>query len=657
MTKKILMIAGEISGDLYGARLAEEIQKIDPTAEISGVGGYQMKNAGIKILTESVSWGTIGFIEALKQVPKLFLVIQKLKKYIKKTQPDLIVLIDYPGFNMQIVNFAEKIGIKTAYYVPPSKWAKNPGTVKDAASKITKVLATYSTTEELYKSAGGNVVMVGHPVIDVAKVNTPREKIYEFLKLSPEQKIVGLLPGSREKEISLILPVLIKTAKKIHETHPEIKFIIPILSTTMQVAGLSEKKIKRMIKKAGVKIQIVVDRTYEVLSILDFAIITSGTATIEATCFHVPMIIIYKVSFLTEIFAKFISHLPPFFGLPNIILKRPAVPEFLQKEVTPVHLAEETIKYLFNRDLYYEQKCALREVVHKLGNKGAIYRAAKVILEMMKDPDEKRSENKKVGLIAGNGRFPLLLAEEAIKKGYEVVAVAISEEADVSLEKTVTKYHNISITNIDKIFDVLKKEGITEVLYAGKIKKTIMYSGLKFDLRLQKILKSLKDRNDDSILNAISDELEKEGVRVIDSKPFLKRFLPEKGILTSTPTEEEWLDLKYAYNVAKQIAGIDIGQTVAVRNQAVLAIEAIEGTDEAILRAGKLGKEGVVVAKVAKPSQDMRFDIPAIGLNTIEVLKKANVRALVIDSGLTIILDKEELFKKANEYNICIVAL
>ena len=261
----------------------------------------------------------------------------------------------------------------------------------------------------------------------------------------------------------------------------------------------------------------------------------------------------------------------------------------------------------------------------------------------------------KIGLIAGSGRFPILLAQEIRKKGYEIVTVAIENEAEKELSNVVDKLNWVNLGQLQKLINVFKENKVRELVMAGKVTKASMYFGLELDDRFKKCLESMKQKNDESILEKLAEEFEKDGIKVKDPSEFLHNFLPKPGLLTNnTPTSEQIKDIDFSFYVAKKISHLDIGQTVVVKNQVVLAVEAIEGTDKAIVRGAGLGNGNVVVAKVSRPNQDMRFDIPAIGLTTIKILNENKVSSLVIDSS-TIILDYEEVIKQAEQNNISIV--
>lgn len=265
---------------------------------------------------------------------------------------------------------------------------------------------------------------------------------------------------------------------------------------------------------------------------------------------------------------------------------------------------------------------------------------------------------KRIGLVAGAGKFPIVLANAANKRGIKVMTIAIKEETDPKLEAFSDKIVWFSVGELDKIVNTFIKEKIESVFMAGKIKKTIMYSDIDLDNRLKTLLNKLENRNDDVILNAFVSELSEHGIIVRNSAEYIPELLAPEGVLTKIrPDEQTVQDIRYGFSMAKQIAGLDIGQTVVVKDKAVLAVEAIEGTDKAIERGGILGNGGIVVAKVAKPSQDMRFDIPVVGITTLAQLEHAKARAIVIESGKTILLDKDELISRANDKGIAIVGI
>lgn len=264
----------------------------------------------------------------------------------------------------------------------------------------------------------------------------------------------------------------------------------------------------------------------------------------------------------------------------------------------------------------------------------------------------------RIGLIAGNGRFPLYFAQAAKLGGNEVVAVAIREETSPELEKLVDSIHWFHVGELQGMIDTFITNKVERIVMAGKITKTLMFESIRPDARLMKVFEKTPIRNDDALLNTLANEFIAEGIHVCDSTTFLSILLPEKGIITRRePSEDEWLDINYGHEIAKQIAGLDIGQTVVVKNRVILAVEAIEGTDQAILRGGLLGNGDVTVVKMARPMQDMRFDIPTVGVDTIRNLITAKARCLAFEEKKTLLLDRQEVIDMADDNGIALVVV
>ncbi len=273
-----------------------------------------------------------------------------------------------------------------------------------------------------------------------------------------------------------------------------------------------------------------------------------------------------------------------------------------------------------------------------------------------------RSDTKmRLGLITGMGDLPKAVASEAKKMGYKVVAIALQPPADESIKPYVDDFHKISIGRFGGLISLLKKLSIKDAVMAGKVPKGLLYSNkasLFPDLKAVKLFFSLKDRADDTIMKAVVKELEKSGVKVHSTTTFTKNLLAPEGVLTrKKPSKVDLEDIEFGWEVARKMGKLDIGQTVVVKNQAVMAIEAIEGTDEAIKRGGGLAVKGAVVIKVSKPKQDMRFDVPVVGIETLNSMKKTGVRVLAVESGKCIIVEREKFLKKADEAGIVVVGI
>src|SRR5258708_6559058 len=259
------------------------------------------------------------------------------------------------------------------------------------------------------------------------------------------------------------------------------------------------------------------------------------------------------------------------------------------------------------------------------------------------------SNNNGWGLIAGNGRFPFLVLEGARSQGIDMAVIAIKEEAGSELSKHAARLHWVSLGELSKTIDLLHQEGVTQAVVAGQGKHSKIFSSIRPDWKLAKLLFSLPRKNTDSLIGAVEKVLEDEGIRLVDSTLFLKPLLPDAGVLTHrAPTADESADMAYGLGLARNIASMDIGQTVVVSSQACVAVEAMEGTDETITRAARLAAgKPLVVIKVSKPKQDMRFDVPVVGLPTIATMKSAGATALAVDADRTLLFDREALLAPA----------
>jgi len=267
----------------------------------------------------------------------------------------------------------------------------------------------------------------------------------------------------------------------------------------------------------------------------------------------------------------------------------------------------------------------------------------------------------RLGLIAGNGRFPFLVLDAARRAGHEVTIVALKEEALPELEAEAARppaapLHRVSLGQLGKWIAILQKAGVTQAVMAGQVKHTKLFADIVPDLTAIGLLVRLKSKNTDAIIAGVADVMRDHGIELIDSTSFLGPLMAREGRLTRrAPTDEEQADFAFGYRVADAIAGLDIGQTIAVKSSAVVAIEAMEGTDAVIARAGQLAGAGVRVIKVAKPNQDMRFDVPVVGVATIEAMKRAKATALSIDAAKTLMIEGDQVIAAADEAGIAVV--
>lgn len=377
MGKKILIIAGENSGDLHGSNLIRKLLLKQPDLDIFALGGSQMEKAGAKVLFNIVEkLSIIGIFGILFNAERIYRIYRRTKRWLIKNRPDLLICIDYPGFNLRMIEEAKKLGIKVVYYICPQVWAWHRSRIYKIAKNVDKALVILPFEEKLYKDVGIDVEYVGHPLLDIMNITMNREQVIQKFDLDKNKRLIGILPGSRKSEVETLLPIMLEAAKIIKSELNDVEFILPRAIT------IKQDFLKSIIAKSGCPIKVVDEFRYNVRSILDFAINKSGTSTLETALLLCPMIIVYKVSYLTWIIGKNLVKLP-YIGLVNIVAGDMIVPELLQNDATPKSIAKHVIELLTNTDQLNNMKSELRKVKEKMGGAGASQKAADAILEVL----------------------------------------------------------------------------------------------------------------------------------------------------------------------------------------------------------------------------------------------------------------------------------
>ncbi|MFH1429295.1 MAG: lipid-A-disaccharide synthase [Candidatus Margulisiibacteriota bacterium] len=374
---KIFISTGEISGDIHGAALADQLHHQFPGIELTGLGSVKMKAAGVKILTDISSRSTIGFVEPLVHLPFFLLLWTRIKKYFKNNKPDLMIMIDAQGINLPLARLAKKAGIPRVYYIPPQEWIW--GTKKGAREVVDLsdlILAVFQKEKQFYKDHGGQVIFVGHPIIDLVKPTIDKESFFAENNFNPDKKLIGLFPGSRKQEITNLLPSMIKTVINL----PDYQYAISVASEKLKPL------IKTILDEHNVYIRMVENSHYDLLNNSDIVLTSSGTTTLEATCLHKPMVVIYRLSRLTWFIAKYILKVKvKFIALPNILADARIVPEFILNHQGEEAEVTETIRTLLETPLRISILADnLETIAKKLGEPGAAKRAAEQILNIMK---------------------------------------------------------------------------------------------------------------------------------------------------------------------------------------------------------------------------------------------------------------------------------
>jgi len=376
--RRIMILAGEASGDLQGAYLAQELRKLSPTIELFGIGGRRMEKAGVKLVSDITQIAVVGFVEVLKHIKTFRRILKKLDDIMEKNKPQGIILINNPGFNLRVAKKAKEKNIPVSYYISPQVWAWGKKRVRKITKLVKKMIVILPFEEKIYKEAGCPASFVGHPFLDIVEPVLLKEEAYRRFRLEKNRPIIGLLPGSRVGEIKRLLPVMVEAAKAIKEKIPDSQFILPLAPT------LSKEKIDTILKKSDLPLKVVEDPTFDARGIMDFALVASGSATLENACLGLPMIIVYKVHFTTWLLSKILLKIP-YIGLVNVVAGRKIVPEFLQYGARPERIAQATLKILQDSERLRRMKAELATVREKLGKPGAPRRAAENILKALEE--------------------------------------------------------------------------------------------------------------------------------------------------------------------------------------------------------------------------------------------------------------------------------
>ena len=375
MAKNIMIFAGEASGDLQGARLARALKKFDKNLKFSGVGGRRMKEEGIDILFDSTTFGVIGAIEGLLKLPVLINLYHKTKNALIKTKPDLVVYIDTPAFNMRLAKISKEMGITSVYYFPPSAWSGSVKRAHTISDTVDSVITTFKFTAETYDSDNVPHNYFGHPLIDVLEETVgDKDEVMKELNLDPGKRYVSLLPGSRSQEIRLVMPVILESARRLSKKIPGLHFLLPIAAPSLK------DKIDKATNNLEFPLTKFSGMAPKVMSISDLVIMASGSASLEASAFEVPMILTYRVRWLDwKIIRTFVKQ--KWCGLPNLILRRDVVPELLQDDASPEKICEWAENLLLDEEKRGKMIRDLREVKNSLGKPGVTDRVAGYIWE------------------------------------------------------------------------------------------------------------------------------------------------------------------------------------------------------------------------------------------------------------------------------------
>src|SRR5712691_425729 len=377
----IMLSAGEASGDLHGETLCRALRALEPNVTLVGMGGPRMEATGMEVVADPTGHAVVGMTEAVGRVPALYGAYRALLRRIRAQRPDALVLIDFPEFNMRLGRAASRAGVRVVYFVPPQLWAWRPGRARRIARFVTRVLTVLPFEGEIYEAVHAPVEYTGHPLLDVLPLDMTREAARERLGLDPAASLIGLLPGSRRKEVDRLLPAMLEAARKLAAVDPRRRFLLGAAPTVdkAQKAQMA-MRLRAASEAGGPRVEIVEGLTHELMAAADVLMIASGTATLEAALLNTPMVVCYRVSRTTEWIGRRLALLP-WISLPNIIVRRFAVPELLQGQVTE-RLAHETLRLLEDSAAITAQRAAFKDIRGRLGEPGVGRRAAKAVLEV-----------------------------------------------------------------------------------------------------------------------------------------------------------------------------------------------------------------------------------------------------------------------------------
>jgi len=376
---RFMIIAGESSGDAHGSALISELKAAAPDCVIYGIGGEKMQAAGIEVLHDITELAVVGLAEVIKNFSRFRRIFYEMLKVAETRKPDAVILIDYPGFNLRFARRARALGLRVIYYISPQVWAWGRNRVRRIKDDVDRMLVIFPFEEQFYRQHGIDARFVGHPMIERLQPATSAEEFRRELGISSEEKVVGLLPGSRENEIRRHLPVMLKAAAIIKKKYGRVRFVIPPASPGLRSI------ISEIIRKQThcPPVQLWEAGAYDVMDAADVAMVSSGTATLETGCFGTPLVVIYKVNWLTYLMAKKLIKIPNI-GMINIVAEAPVAPELVQRKASAANIAGEALKLLTDDELRLKLSKQLSQVRKKLGSPGASRKAAHEILDFVK---------------------------------------------------------------------------------------------------------------------------------------------------------------------------------------------------------------------------------------------------------------------------------
>lgn len=374
--KTIMIVAGEASGDMHGANLVREMLNLDPALNFYGIGGNRLQEEGVELLANASDMAVVGLTEVVSKLGSILKIMGMMKRSLDERRPDLVILIDYPDFNIPLAKAAKKRGIKVFYYISPQVWAWRKSRIGQIKKTVSKMAVILPFEVEMYHQKGFGVNYVGHPLLDMVKLNYSKQESRKKFGLSEDKITIGILPGSRTSEVRILMPELLRAAQILKREMPDLQFILPLADT------LEETSVTEIISGFNVDVKVVSGHTYDVVSCADLALVASGTATLETALLGVPMIIVYKISLLSYFIGRLFVHVKNI-GLVNIIAGKTIVPELIQGDASGMRIAAESLSILKNGERRQKMIKELEAIRARLGEPGAARRAAQIAHDMI----------------------------------------------------------------------------------------------------------------------------------------------------------------------------------------------------------------------------------------------------------------------------------
>lgn len=375
-----MIVAGEASSDLHASNLVKSLKDIFPDIKFFGLGGEKMQTQGVDLIYNLVDLAVVGFFEILKNLSKFKEIFNKTLERLDQEKPNLVILVDYPGFNLRLAKEVKKRNIPVIYFISPQVWAWGEKRIKLIKEVVTKMIVLFKFEEDLYRKYGVDAEFVGHPLLDIVKPTLPAQDFKKSLNVSEGDKVTTLLPGSRVSEVIKHLPIMLKAAKIIFKKSPDkkIQFLVA------QAPGLKNELFQEVKNEISIPITVVKDKTYDCLNISDLVLVCSGTATLETAIMQKPMVVIYKVSPLTALLLKPMLKIPDI-GLVNVVAGKRIVPEYVQNKAKPHLIAQEAFSILNSPQKITEIKQNLISVKQTLGPPGVTTHAAGIIVKFLQN--------------------------------------------------------------------------------------------------------------------------------------------------------------------------------------------------------------------------------------------------------------------------------